>query len=157
MKTRLFIFLSVFIMAFYACNSQDQQISKAVDTAISARYPEVRSSVKDGIVTLKGKVESQQVKSAVEQLAKNVKNVKSVSNELEVTAPSVELSQNNDAVLRTAITNNLTNKGYKDVKVEVKNGEVTLSGDIKRADLQAVMQVANEAQPTKVTNNLTLK
>ena len=41
-------------------------------------------------------------------------------------------------------------KGIKGITATVSNGEVTLTGDVKKADLQKVMQVANESKPKKV-------
>lgn len=157
MKAKIIILLSVFFVAFYSCHSQDKQLVKAVDAVLSSAYPEVKATVKDGIVTLTGMVESLQAKTAVEQSLKSLKNIKSIHNLVDVVPPNILLSRENDDVMKDAISTTLANKGFKHVKVEVTNGEVFLSGHIDRGDLEAIMQTVNEARPEKVVNNLTLK
>ena len=46
---------------------------------------QIKVSVKAGVVTLSGNVESERVKSAAEKQAKKVKGVKSVTNQLTIT------------------------------------------------------------------------
>jgi osmotically-inducible protein OsmY len=43
--------------------------------------------VKDGVVTLKGKVEEERQKSRAERIAKKVNGVKSVDNEIQISRP----------------------------------------------------------------------
>ena len=48
-------------------------------------------------------------------------------------------------------------KDYPNVTATVNNGEVTLTGSIKRDDLPALMQRVQALNPTKVNNNLSIK
>jgi hypothetical protein len=48
-------------------------------------------------------------------------------------------------------------KDHPDVTATVNNGEVTLSGSVKRAELPKLMQRVQALNPTKVNNNLTIK
>jgi osmotically-inducible protein OsmY len=48
-------------------------------------------------------------------------------------------------------------KDYPDVTATVNNGEVTLTGSVKRAELPKLMQRVQALNPTKVNNNLTIK
>ena len=64
----------------------DKGIDKNLHAALVRRRLEsdVKYDVKNGVVTLDGKVHSQSERAAVERLAKGVPNVKEVVNELEV-------------------------------------------------------------------------
>lgn len=48
-------------------------------------------------------------------------------------------------------------KDYPDVTATVNNGEVTLTGSVKRSELPKLMQRVQALNPTKVNNNLTIK
>jgi osmotically-inducible protein OsmY len=48
-------------------------------------------------------------------------------------------------------------KDYPDVTATVNNGEVTLTGSVKRTELPKLMQRVQALNPTKVNNNLTIK
>ena len=48
-------------------------------------------------------------------------------------------------------------KDFPTVKASVNNGEITLTGSIKRADLQKLMQTLNTLNPSKINNQLTIK
>lgn len=48
-------------------------------------------------------------------------------------------------------------KDYPDVTATVNNGEITLTGEIKRDKLPDLMQSLNSLNPKKINNNLTIK
>ena len=48
-------------------------------------------------------------------------------------------------------------KDYPNVTATVNNGEVTLTGSVKRDDLPKLMQRVQALNPTKVNNNLSIK
>jgi osmotically-inducible protein OsmY len=48
-------------------------------------------------------------------------------------------------------------KDYPNVTASVNNGEVTLTGSVKRDELPALMQRVQALNPTKVNNNLSIK
>jgi hyperosmotically inducible protein len=68
----------------------DSDLDKAIDKSLDAKLVRLRMNhdvsydVKNGVVTLKGKVPSQSARSSVEKAAAAVPNVKQVVNELEV-------------------------------------------------------------------------
>lgn len=163
MKKMLFIITCILIsgMAMQSCKQSDENLKKDVDKAIQGRYNStISTSVKDGVVTLTGTVESQQEKSSIESEVKAVKHVKTVVNNISVRESNITSQQpviNPDNTIKSSIESRLTTEGFKDVKVDVSNGEVILSGNLKRSDLTKVMQIANESNPKKVTNNLKLK
>lgn len=139
---------------FYSCKPSDEKLQKQVETVLSATQSSVTGTVKDGVVTLNGTVDSDAAKTAVEVAVKAIKDIKSVTNNIEVKLPVVI---NPDETLSATITTALTAAGFNDVKLAVDSGVVTLTGEAKKADLQKIMQIANEAQPKKVLNQLKLK
>ena len=62
---------------------------------------------------------------------------------------------NPDATLRTSVDNVL--KSYDGVSADVKDGVVTLRGNIKQDDLQSLIMKVQELKPKKVENQLTIK
>ena len=62
---------------------------------------------------------------------------------------------NPDATLRTSVDNVL--KAYDGVSADVKDGVVTLRGNIKQDDLQTLIMKVQELKPKKVENQLTIK
>lgn len=48
-------------------------------------------------------------------------------------------------------------KDYPNVTATANNGEITLTGSVKRADLPKLMQRVQALNPTKVNNNLSIK
>ena len=64
----------------------DKAIEKNLDAALVKRKMDkgVRYDVKNGVVTLKGDVSSQGKRSAIEQIANGVPNVKQVVNEMQI-------------------------------------------------------------------------
>ncbi len=161
MKKIMFFMVTLLMagMTLQSCQDTDKRIKDDVDNALKARYSAVSTSVNDKVVTLTGTLESQTERSSAESVARSVKDVKSVVNNIMVNEPTPTVRVDTDGTIRTSLENQLRTAGHNDVKVEVmNNGEVVLSGEVKRADLQKVMQMANETpNVTKVTNNITLK
>jgi hyperosmotically inducible periplasmic protein len=114
----------------------------------------VNVETKDGVVTLTGTVDNDSAKSQAEQAAKGVANVKSVVNNLNVKPPIVV---SEDPKIKSAVEAGLAKYNVKGVAANVSDGQVTLTGEIPRAKLQDAMKAANEANPKKVVNQLTIK
>ena len=60
-----------------------------------------------------------------------------------------------DDALRTQLKD--ATKDYPGVTATMDNGEVTLTGTIKRDKLQNLLQAVNALNPKKVNNNLTIE
>ncbi len=156
MKRLVFILTCALLSGavFYSCKPNDKTLQKQVETVLSAIQSPVSGTVKDRVVTLSGTVDSQTAKAAAETAVKAIKGIKSVTNNIEVKLPVVI---NPDKTLLSVIINALSIAGFSGVKPIISDGVVTLTGEAKRADLQKIMQIANEAQPKKVLNQLKLK
>ena len=68
------------------------------------------------------------------------------------TAP-VEISK--DTVLESGVRD--ATKDYPGVNAAVNNGEITLTGEIKRSKLPNLMMTLNSLRPKKINNQLTVK
>ena len=62
---------------------------------------------------------------------------------------------NSDATLRSSVNDVI--KAYNGVEAEVKDGVVTLRGNIKQVDLQPLITKVQELKPKKVENQLVIK
>jgi len=162
MKTKV-LFCAVLLfagIAFYSCKPSDEKLQKDVTTGITAVSSAVSSTVKDGEVTLTGVVNSPDLKAAAEQAAKAVKGITNVVNNIEVQLPPAPQPViNPDDVVQKTIADAITAGGdaYSKVVVAVKDSVVTLTGEVKRANLQKLMQIVNEAKPKKVISTSLIK
>jgi osmotically-inducible protein OsmY len=156
------ILFAIFIMAsvsFVGCKPKDSTIQKNITDQFTAN-PDcagATATVTDGVATLTGEVKDDMCKSTAETTAKNVKGVKSVVNNLTVTpppAPPVPTVNPDDAISQGVID---ATKDFPTVKATVNNGEITLTGTIKRSNLTTLMQSLNNLHPTKINNQLTIK
>lgn len=144
-----------------SCKSKpkDADVKAKVETAVA--IPGVTVDVKDGAVTLSGEVTDEATKALAESNAKALEKegVTSVTNLLTVAppppppAPPVEISV--DAALTDAV--NAAIKAYSGVKADVKDGVITLTGEIKKAELRTLMPILQALKPKKVDNQLITK
>ena len=111
--------------------------------------------MKDGVVTLTGEVKDDASKASAETVAKGVKGVKSVVNNLTVAPAPAPVVITADDPLKTSV--DATLKDFAGVSASVQDGVVTLTGEIKRADLQKLMMALNTLKPKKIENKLTIK
>jgi hyperosmotically inducible periplasmic protein len=136
----------------------DATLTANVKSQLAAQSPALASMVnvetKDGVVTLTGTVDNDSAKSQAEQAAKSVASVKSVVNNLTVKPP---ITVSDDTKIKSAVEAGLAKYNVKGVTANVTDGQVTLTGEIPRAKLQDAMKAANEANPKKVNNQLTIK
>lgn len=139
-----------------SCKSQEKKDAET-KAKIEAAVPGVTVEVKDGVATLSGEMTDDAAKATAEEAVKKVEGVKSVVNNTTVpVAPApAPVTINPDEALITAA--NAAVKDYTGVTVAVKDGIVTLTGEIKKADLPKLMQAVNEIKPKKVENKLTVK
>ncbi|HRG04127.1 MAG: BON domain-containing protein [Paludibacteraceae bacterium] len=139
-----------------SCKPKDADILKAVQTAI-ATSPDaagVTAAVDKGVVTLTGEVKDEATSIALNALAAGVKNVKSVVNNLTVVPPAPIISASDQAIidgLVAALKDNPT------VTSAVKDGIITLTGEVKKADLPKILQKISTLKPVKIDNQLTVK
>ena len=133
----------------------DQEIIKNVHDALSSGwftkgYENVSYVVKDGIVTLRGTVDTAENKNKAEEKVKGIDGVKQVMNQIVVSkeepksqSPAKYYSQDyaateQDKILNKQIRDRLSsgwfNKGNDKVAVKTTNGVVTISGVVDSYD-----------------------
>ncbi|WP_036679135.1 BON domain-containing protein [Daejeonella oryzae] len=154
-KNSIAVMMMMGLTLLYSCKQSDSQIQADSQAKVAVVDSDVSVAVSGGVVTLTGEVKDDQTKSAVGDAVKDVKGVKSVVNNTTVSSPEIVIDS--DTELKSTLERTFTQKGINGVSFSVNNGEVTLNGEIDRADLVKVMQAANEANPKKVINQLTIK
>ncbi len=142
--------------AFTGCKPKDADIQKNVATAIGA-YPGVQVTVTDGVATLSGEVADEATRAAAEAAAKGVKGVKSVTSNLTVTPPPAPVVINPDTTLQETANSAISALSLPKVEAAVQDGVITLTGEIKKSELQGLMMKLNELKPKKIENKLTIK
>lgn len=120
---------------------------------------EVHVYTKDGVVTLRGKVDSAEAKTAAGEITKGGEHVKGVRNELQVVAPSnrSEVTASDKDISKNVQTRFSHDSRLKAINVDVNNGVVSLSGEVKSIDASAkASEVARSVAGVRsVKNDLT--
>lgn len=140
-------------VAFTSCKSSvpDAEVKSKVEAVVT---PGVTVDVKDGVVTLNGTVNSDADKAAVEAAVKALdakEGVKSVNNNLTVAAPlpatpAPEINTA-DADLQAKVGD--ATKDFPTVKATVKDGIITVTGEIEKAKVTKLKQSLDNLKPKK--------
>ena len=117
-------------------------------------------SVKDGVVTLSGTVDSYSKKITAERSAKKIDGVKAIAEDIEVVLPGT--SKRNDTDIADAVVNALKwHSAVREHKINVKveSGIVTLEGEVdwEFQKNSAKMMVENLLGVTGIINNIKIK
>ena len=93
---------------------------------------QVKVETKDGVVFLRGKVDSAEAKTAAETVAKGIDGVKSVKNDLQVVSPGARKAVDaKDADIAKAVESRLSREpDLKKIDVRADSGVVTLTGAV---------------------------
>jgi hyperosmotically inducible protein len=108
------------------------KIALFADARVKGR--QINVETKNGVVMLRGKVDSDEAKTAAEETAKSIDGVKSVKNELQVVAPAKRkvVEEKDDAITdrvkREIAKDSRLSKSSIDVKTNA--GVVSLTGDV---------------------------
>lgn len=138
-------------VAIAACAPKDTDIKASIDKAI-AGVQGVTVDVANGVATISGQFADSAAKASSEALVKAVKGVKSVVDNATIVPPVVISA---DAMLKTSVATAL--QEYSTLKADVKDGIVTLTGEVTRSDLPKVMQALSALNPKKIDNKATVK
>ena len=147
-------------VALTSCGVKDSTIQEKITEAASATpaLSGITADVKDGVVTLTGEVKDDAAKAASEAAIKSIKGVKSITNNITIAPPPPPpdpvVTSADDALTKGATD---ATKDFPTVKAAVKDGVVTLTGEIKRSSLPKLIQTLNSLKPTKIDNQLTVK
>lgn len=146
-------------LSLIACSPKDADIQKEISEKLGDA-PSVQVTVHEGVATIVGTCDDEAFKKNIERSVKAVKGVKSVVNNCQLPQPHEEPAAaaviiNSDADLDKSVGKVI--KAYEGVSATVVGGVVTLSGEIKRNQLQPLIQSIQELKPQKVDNKLTIK
>lgn len=151
--TKLLMSMAIAATLFFAsCKPKDAAIQAAIQAKEAIG---ITVTVAKGDVTLTGEVANDVAKTEAEKIAKAEKGVKSVINNLTVTTLEKPVVITEDQTLIKNIADAV--KDFPTVKTEVKNGVVTLTGELKKASLITLMQHLSALHPKKIENKLTIK
>lgn len=137
---------------FVGCKPKDADIQAAVQAKEATG---ITVAVTKGDVTLTGEVADDAAKAKAEEVAKAEKGVKTVINSLTVKPAPLPVVISEDPNLSKNVTDAV--KDFPTVKAEVKDGIITLMGEIKKPALITLMQHLNALKPKKIENKLTVK
>lgn len=114
-----------------------------------------------GVVHLRGKVDSDEAKSAAADVAKGIEGVQSVKNDLQVVAPTARKAVDaNDKDIAKAVEGRMTRDAQlKKVDVRADGGVVTLTGEVP--SITAAAKASEQARMVSgvkaVKNELTVR
>lgn len=153
------IAIIAFSFALPSCKGKsDADLKTAAEAAIQAN-PDLSGAiveVKDGVATISGELKDPAAQAAAETAVKNVKGIKSVSNETTVAPPPAPVNITPDDPLTSAVKDAI--KDHPAVSATVTDGVVTLTGEITKADLKTLMQKVQATKPKKIeSSSLTVK
>jgi osmotically-inducible protein OsmY len=171
LKLCLSLLALVVVVTLVGCSGTARQspdvsdsIRKSLDQA-GLKDVSVSQDRDKGVVTLGGHVAADADKSQAESIAKSIATGQVVANQIAVMPPSGESEAkavNSD--LDKAIEKNLDaaliqNKLHKSVKYDVKNGVVTLTGEVNSQSKRAQAEQIASAVPNvkQVVNDLQIK
>jgi hyperosmotically inducible protein len=171
LKRSLTFFALLVVGTFVGCSTTS---TKSPDVSDSIRKSLDHANLKDvsvsqdrdkGVVTLDGHVATESDKSQAESIAKSMASGQVVSNQIAVIPPSAEsdakavnsdldkgMEKNLDAAL-------IQHRLHKSVKYDVKNGVVTLTGEVNSQSQRAQVERLATSVPNvkQVVNELQVK
>lgn len=122
---------------------------------------QIHVDTKDGVVHLRGKVDSAEAKTAAADVAKGIDGAKSVKNDLQVVAPSARkaVEATDKDIAKSVETRMKKDTNLKKVDVRADGGVVTLTGEVPSITASAhASEMARGVSGVKsVKNELTVR
>jgi len=137
----------------------DADLQTQATTVVTAN-PGASVEIKDGVAHLSGTFETQEAKDAMIQQLKAINGIKDVHDMATVaptkaTAPPIEMQSAVDPAVQQKVKDAV--KDIPGVKVEVINGELTLTGNVSSSDARKVKESVDALKVGKVNYNYTVK
>lgn len=124
-------------------------------TAVVTTNPTASVEVKDGVAHLSGTFATQEDKDAAIASLKAIEGVKDVMDMAEVAPAVVETASVVDPAIQQKVADAL--KDFPSVKVEVVNGELTLTGDVSATQARKIKESVDALKVGKVNFNYVVK
>jgi hyperosmotically inducible protein len=143
----------IVIVAFFGCTQKDNDIKKSIAAKAKEElmFAGVDYRVRSGIVTLSGNSPSEELKNKLINSLKSTGGVKKVVDSI-VVSPVV---LDDDFILKQKVDSVLA--GYATIETTVKNGVVTLDGELGKVQKEKLFQALNKLPLSGIVNNLLLK
>jgi osmotically-inducible protein OsmY len=132
---------------------EDEAIERRIDRALAARFEagtiNVNVTSYNRKVLLTGEVQSQQTKSAAEEIARNTENVREVVNELGIGLPSTIGSRTNDTAISAKVRAAFIDSKEVQVgvvKLTTERAIVYLLGRVTEKEGEAAARVASRVE-----------
>ena len=134
------------------CKSKmkDADVKSAAEAALAAN-PDLKGlsvDIKDGIATLSGEVKDASAQAAAQTAVAAVKGVKSVQNNVSIAAPPPPVAITPDDPLAAGVRD--ATKDFPTVTASVKDGIITVSGELKADDWKRLKMALDGLKPKKV-------
>jgi osmotically-inducible protein OsmY len=168
MKLTSIFIVSALVISLIGCESRtasDTTITTTVKNKL-ATDPETSATkinvdTSGGVVTLSGAAQTAAEKAEAERLARNTTGVRQVVNNITVEGeqPAAAGGTLGDATILSNIKTQFVANGIFGTNVDVKNGDVTITGAVENAQEKAkAEEIARQASGVKsVKNQLTIK
>ncbi|REC79650.1 transporter [Chryseobacterium elymi] len=125
-------------------------------TTIVTSNPNASVEVKEGVAHLSGTFEDQQSKDAMITQLKAITGVKEVMDMSTIAAPApVETASAVDPAVQKKVQDAV--KDFPSVKVEVVNGQLTLTGNVSALQARKIKESVDALKIGKYNNNLVVK
>ena len=148
----------LFSVAAFSCkkNVSDAELTTQSTTVVAA-YPGTSVEVKEGVAHLSGTFASQEEKDAAIAALKNVKGVKDVMDMASVEAadPVMETITAIDQETQQKVADAI--KDFPSVKMDVVNGELTLTGEVTAEQARKIKMSVDALKVGKVNYNYNVK
>ena len=167
MKISLIAISAALVISLAGCerrSASDTTITSAVKNRLAAdpttSATKINVDTSNGVVTLSGRVPTTAEKSEAERLARNTQGVTQVINNISVErGEGANGGMLGDTAILTSIKSQFATNGIFGTNVDVKNGEVTITGEVENAQEKAKAEgIARQASGVRgVKNQLTIK
>jgi hyperosmotically inducible protein len=167
MKLSFIAIVAALVISLIGCerrSASDATINTAVKNKLAADVTtsaaKINVDTSNGVVTLSGMVPTAAERAEAERIARNTQGVTQVVNNITVErGEGAAGGMLSDAATQTSIRSQLAANGIIGANVDVKNGEVTITGEVDNAQEKLkAEEIARQASGVKsVKNQLTIK
>ena len=161
MKPKRFVMATGIMVTLFliSCKPNDQHIKSAIEEKLNSvpYMKKVSANVRNGEATIAGICNDAACVANCENLTRHVKGVKSVISHLKMADTPVQQSiiyQPDDSLLLAV---NDAVKNYRTIQAEVKNGVITLSGQIRKKEVRKLITRLHSLNPVNIENNMAVK
>jgi hyperosmotically inducible periplasmic protein len=167
MKLSFIALSAALVISLAGCerrSASDTTVTTAVKNKLAAdpttSVAKIDVDTSNGVVTLSGNVPTVAEKAEAERLARNTQGVTQVINNISVErAEGANGGMLSDTAILTSIKSQFATNGIFGTNVDVKNGEVTITGEVDNAlEKSKAEEIARKTSGVKsVKNQLTIK